>query len=182
MCVCVCLFGGGGGACTMINIRSLSSSTFSCEKWHSREDEEFRNYRKILSCIRALLMVSLLMGGGGGCSNTHCFLGHWKKFWLNAGVTFQENFISLTWHPACFRGPQARVVDGWSRFGEGSWKIKPVKLISDYFSTDGYTGPRFIRELELIIWPVTLMAFVLNICMCVVSLSQPNQSYSFVWK
>ena len=57
--VCVCGGGGGGGvhvcmcACTKINIRSLISSTFSCGKQHSREDEELRNYRIMLSCKRA---------------------------------------------------------------------------------------------------------------------------------
>ena len=83
VCVCVCVWGGGGGGvctCTKINIRSLISSTFPCEKRHSREDEELTNDRIILSCKRAFLMVSLLMrGGGGGCSNAHCFLANWKK-------------------------------------------------------------------------------------------------------
>ena len=75
--------GGGGGVCTCtkINIRSLISSTFSCGKRHSREDEELRNYRIILGCIRAFLMVSVLMGrGGGDVVTAHCFLANWKKF------------------------------------------------------------------------------------------------------
>ena len=67
-----------------VYIRSLITSTFSCEKQHSTEDEELRNYRIILSCIRAFLMVIVLMWGGGGgggeCSTTHCFLDNWKKF------------------------------------------------------------------------------------------------------
>ena len=65
--VCVCVGGGGGGvcACTKINIQPLISSTFSCGKRYSREDEELRNYRIILGCIRAFLMVSVLIMGRG---------------------------------------------------------------------------------------------------------------------
>ena len=52
------------------------------------------------------------------------------------------------------------VVDGWSGFGEESWKIKPVKLISIFISTVGHTGsPQFIRELELIMCPLIINDF-----------------------